>query len=130
MRNPSPRSTPPLSRTSSSILNDTFGSGEGGLRSFPAVAAVVLIEGQTVLSGSCHHLGVGLQLLGSAQDPGSVDAPGVCVRHVQLAAYRVSCQVIPVGWVVAAFKEITQGELKLQTAFIFKSSFFTLEMET
>jgi len=83
-------------------VSGTFGSGEKGLRGFAAVAAVVLVEGQAVLPGPRHHLGVGLQLLGAGQGLGSVDPPGVRVRHVQLSAHRIGRQVIPVCRVVTA----------------------------
>lgn len=85
----------------------TFGSGERGLGRFASVAAVVLVEGQAVLPGSCHHLGVGLQLLGPGQGFGPVDPPRVCVGHVQLPTHWVGGQVVAMRWVVAAFKKTT-----------------------
>lgn len=97
--------TPLLSTTTPLILNDTFGSSEGGLRSFSSVSTMVLVKGQAVFTGPCHHLRVGLQLLGSAQDFQPVDSPGVGVWHVQLAGHWIGCQVISVCWVVAVLKK-------------------------
>lgn len=55
-----------------------------------------------MLPGPCHHLDVRLEVLRPAQGFRSVDLPGVCVRHVELASYRISGQVISVRWVVTA----------------------------
>lgn len=103
---------PPLHfSTTSSLVGNlvvTFGSSERSLWSFASIAAVVLIKGQTVLPGPCHHFGVWLEVLGPAQGFGSVDLPGVRVWHVQLASNRISGQVISVRRVVAAFKTIAQ----------------------
>lgn len=92
--------------TSSSGGGATFGSGQGGLRSFASIPAVVLIKGQTVFSGSGHHLRVRLKLLGAAQSPWPVDPPGVCVGDVELPADRINRQVVPVRRIVAALMTV------------------------
>ncbi|KAG7255307.1 hypothetical protein CRUP_020193 [Coryphaenoides rupestris] len=75
------------------VQSGTFGSSERGFGGFPTVATVVLVEGEAVLPGPGHHLGVGLQLLGPSQDLGPVDPPGVGVGHEELARDRVGITV-------------------------------------
>lgn len=90
---------------------------------------MVLVKGQAVLAGSRDHLGVRRQVLASRQGFRSVDPPGVCVRHVQLAAHRIGRQVVPVRRVVTAFKTITQLYTVIEDRFFFpfKSPFVTVQ---
>lgn len=109
----------------------TFGSQQLGLRSFSSISTSSLIKGRALLSCACYYLSITwthtnthrtlkqpatflptcsfaggklvltAEVTGPAEHLGSVYSSRISVRHIQLACYWVSGQVVPVSRVVA-----------------------------
>lgn len=70
---------------------------ERSLRGLPALAAVALVEGETLLAGAGHHFQVARRIFGLAEGPHAVNSPAGGVRHVENLPHRVHGQVVLVS---------------------------------